>query len=104
MRKMYKFLLLLLFFIAIISIIVVLNINNGRYIRAQVFDCGDYDFYNISETELQKMPFIEKIIITGGNDVFISHEEYEEFLFFIEQKGALIKYKDSCYELQIRMP
>jgi hypothetical protein len=103
MRKIHNYLIMLLCVIIIISIITVLNMTNGRYVRAQVFDCNDYNFYSIPEDELENMSFIEKIIIADGKDVLISNEEYEEFILFIEETGTLIKYNESCYELQIRM-
>lgn len=104
MRKINYYLIILLCVIVIISIITVLNMNNGRYVRVQVIDCSGHNFYILSDSELEKMPFIEKIIIADGNDVLISNDEYEEFIMFREEIGTtLIKYNDSCYELQIRM-
>lgn len=104
MRKIHNYLIMLLCVIIIISIITVLNMTNGRYVRAQVFDCNDYNFYSLSKDELEDMSFIEKILVADGKAVLISNDEYEELIMFGEEIGTfLIKYNGSCYELQIRM-
>ena len=105
MNKHVKILsLLFLVVIIIICLFIVIFMNGGRYIRAQEFDC-DYlvNSYNITDMDLDKMPFIEEIINADGNDVYISEDEYDDLIAFIEKYGSTVELNETYYELQIRM-
>lgn len=108
MNKKFKILsLLLLVAIIIIIISIVIFMNDGRYIRAQYLNPDIMDIigtsYNITEKDLEEMPFIREAINANGTPISISHKECDVFNNFMGEHGTNIRYKNSCYELQLRM-
>lgn len=99
----YKILLYLIITI-LAGLIIVIFIENERYVRTQEFDCDYFNnSYNITQFELDDMPFIEEIITANGDAVYISDNEYNDLINFIEKHGSGIIFNKKCYDIQIRM-
>ena len=62
--------------VIIIGFFNVFYFSRGRYVRAQELDCEDYDYYNLTMADLERMPFITSIINAGDG----AHEHPKQAL------------------------